>query len=207
MTAPAASIPLPTPTPVWHMYRALVGVGLFCGLLIVSVYEFTLPIIQRNKIEDGAVEQVPSDSEASDLVFAGFDADGALVGIALEASGMGYQDIVRVLYGYSFDKQAVIGIRVLESRETPGLGDRVETDTDWLEKNFVALDVRLTADGTALQNAVEFVKPGPDKQPWQIDGISGATITSRAIADMLSESTAVWIARVMAQRTDFRLED
>ena len=33
------------------MYRALVGVGLLCGLLIVSVYEITRPVIARNRAE------------------------------------------------------------------------------------------------------------------------------------------------------------
>ncbi len=56
--------------------------------------------------------------------------------------GMGYQDFIRLLYGYSPDDQAIIGIRVLESRETPGLGDRIETDADFLS-NFQRLDVAL----------------------------------------------------------------
>ena len=41
----------PTPPSVWHMYRAMVGVGVFCGLLIVSVFQVTLPMIERNKAE------------------------------------------------------------------------------------------------------------------------------------------------------------
>ena len=45
---------------------------------------------------------------------------------------MGYQDVIRVLYGYSFAEEAVVGIRVLESKETPGLGTRIETDPDFL---------------------------------------------------------------------------
>ena len=35
----------------WPMYRALVGVGVACGLLIVSVYVLTLPVIARNEAE------------------------------------------------------------------------------------------------------------------------------------------------------------
>ena len=33
------------------MYRAMVGVGLGCGLLIVSVYQLTGPTIARNRAE------------------------------------------------------------------------------------------------------------------------------------------------------------
>ena len=37
------------PTPVLKMYRALVGVGTLCGLLIVTVFVLTLPIIEQNQ--------------------------------------------------------------------------------------------------------------------------------------------------------------
>ena len=45
--------PQETPIPglVFKMYRAVVGVGLVCGLAIVTVFEVTRPIIARNKIE------------------------------------------------------------------------------------------------------------------------------------------------------------
>lgn len=216
-------------TPVWPMYRTLVSVGLACGLLIVSAYELTRPIIQRNKIaarqaavlqvlpgahasrtfrvdEAGAVTPVPPESEGEGLVFAGFDAQRRLVGLAIEAQGMGYQDVVRVLYGYSFEQQAVIGFRVLESRDTPGLGDRVETDPAFL-RNFEHLDVSLGADGKALAHPVEFVKQGLKVSPWQVDGITGATITSRAVALMIARSAATWIPRVAARRAEFRPEE
>ena len=49
-----------------------------------------------------------------------------IVGLAVEAQGMGYQDVIRVIYGYSFEQDAIVGIRVLESKETPGLGDKIE---------------------------------------------------------------------------------
>jgi len=41
----------PAPPSVWHMYRAMVGVGVICGLLIVTAFQVTLPIIERNKAE------------------------------------------------------------------------------------------------------------------------------------------------------------
>ena len=45
----------------WPLYRALVGVGIVCGLLIVSVYVLTLPVIARNEAEalqHGLVDRV-----------------------------------------------------------------------------------------------------------------------------------------------------
>ena len=58
------------------MYRALVGVGVACGLLIVSVYVLTLPVIARNEAEalQRAVLQVlPGAVAKASFVFA---ADG-----------------------------------------------------------------------------------------------------------------------------------
>ncbi len=211
---------------VWPMYRAVVGIGLVCGLAIVSVFELTGPVIQQNKIElrqkaifevlpeaiasaafrltdDNRFEPTSPDSEGSDLVFAGYDDQHSLVGLAIEARGMGYQDVVRLLYGYSIESESILGISVLESRETPGLGDRIETDEDF-QSNFGDLDVSLSPDGAAVAHPIEFVKQGKKTESWQIDGITGATITSRATADMLRESTVWWIPKIRRQMTDFR---
>ena len=212
------------------MYRAMVGVGLVCGLLIVTVFEVTLPAITRNKAE--ALERaifavlpeaassttyqyvdgqgflaVPSEasSPATDIVYAGYDAGGVLVGFAVEAQGMGYQDVVRILYGYAFDRDAVIGMRVLESRETPGLGDRIETDEAFLT-NFDRLDVSLSDDGS-IANPIVAVKHGTKNNAWEIDAITGATISSNAVADMLRLSTTRWIPLIRANLQDFNAEN
>lgn len=220
----SAPLQAPAPTPVWHLYRTLVGVGIVCGLLIVAVDEFTRPLIQANKVaarrqavlqvlpgavaartfrwQDGGYRPVADDSDGDGLAFAGYDAGQQLVGVAVEARGNGYQDEVRVLYGYAFAQQAVVGLRVLESRETPGLGDRAETDPGY-QQNFQALDVGLAAGGQALQHPIEFVKQGHKQHAWQIDGITGATVTSKAIATMLAASAAAVVPQLHAHRADF----
>lgn len=215
----------PAKARIWPMYRTVVGVGVFCALVIVIVFEVTRPIIERNKIEmrkqaifhvlpaakrmatfqqtdSGSFELAAAETEQNDLVFAGYDNNDQLVGLAIETQAMGYADVIRLIYGYSFEEQAVIGIRVLESRETPGLGDRIETDERFLQ-NFQRLDVRLNEHGDGLAHPIEFVKQGEKTADWQIDGISGATISSQATAKMLRESTAKWIPSVAARKTDF----
>ena len=54
------------PTSVWHMYRAMVGVGVMCGLLIVTVFQLTRPVIERNKAEalQRAIFQVLPDARS-----------------------------------------------------------------------------------------------------------------------------------------------
>jgi len=125
-------------------------------------------------------------------VFLAYDASGDLVGAVITGEGMGYQDIIRVLYAYSFDKNAIVGFKILDSKETPGLGDRVEIEPHFIA-NFEALDVRLNANGDALNNPIVTVKQGAKTNPWQLDGITGATITSEAIGDILQGSANTWV--------------
>ncbi len=74
--------------------------------------------------------------------FAAYDAAGKLAGIAAEGGAKGYADTVRIMFGYSPDCQCVVGIGVVSMRETPGIGDKIITDKDFLA-NFNALDVKL----------------------------------------------------------------
>jgi electron transport complex protein RnfG len=210
MSTPDVKFTIPPPNS-WHMIRALGGVGVLCSLLIVFTFQATLPTITRNKAEaleraifnvlPGAAtrasfqvtdsgELLPFEGEPRGeiLIYAGYDGAGRLVGIALEAQGQGFQDTIRLIYGYSPDKQQVIGMEVLESKETPGLGDKIIKDEDFLA-NFAALDATLKSDGSALENPIEAVKAGQKEQPWQIDGITGATISSKAVGDILRSST------------------
>ena len=140
------------------------------------------------------------------LVYAGYDDAQQLVGLAVEAQGMGYQDVIALIYGYSFAEQAIIGIQVLESKETPGLGDKIETDPAFLE-NFQGLDVSVRGDGSALANPIVPVKHGEKTQPWEVDGITGATISSVAIANLLDRSAQYWVPNIRSNLRDFQGED
>jgi electron transport complex protein RnfG len=94
---------------------------------------------------------------------------------------------------------------VLASKETPGLGDRIETDAAFL-KNFERLDVTLAEDHSAPANPIRAVKHGKKEHAWEVDGITGATISSVAIAAMLRDSTTFWIPRIRARLDDFQQE-
>lgn len=215
----------PAPTSTWHMYRAMVGVGVFCGLLIVSVFQVTRPIIERNKAEalqkaifhvlpsavtsatfrlndSGDFSALGEGAAGGQLVYVGYDESKALVGAAVEAQGMGYQDVIRLIYGYSFTDQAIIGIQVLDSKETPGLGDKIENDPEFLE-NFERLDVALAGDGSKLANPIVPVKHGEKTHPWEVDGITGATISSVAVANLLNASAGYWMPRLQSHVRDF----
>ena len=215
----------PAPPSAWHMYRAMVGVGVFCGLLIVSVFQVTRPLIERNKAEalqqavfhvlptartsrtyrldeSGDFKLLEGKAQGEQLVYAGYDEREELVGLAVEAQGMGYQDVIGLIYGYSFAEEAIIGIQVLESKETPGLGDKIETDPAFL-LNFERLDASLLDDQSAMANAIVPVRHGEKAHPWEVDGITGATISSVAVADILNRSAQYWTPLIRTHLRNF----
>ena len=196
-------------TPSFAMLRTLGGIAMLSGLLVVLVFQYTQPIIEENKriaIEQAVSRVIPGvvskkdfilgpdglfDAGGRDLkgekVYAAYDAKGELKGVALEAAATGYQDVIRILYGYNQDCQCVTGIKVLKMAETPGLGDKIAFDPDFL-KNFEALDARLNEAKNALENTIVTVKHGTKREQWEIDSISGATISSKAIGRMINDS-------------------
>jgi len=211
-------------TTAWEMYRSIVGIGAFCALLIVSVYQGTAGRIADNKARflasaiaqvlpavqstvevslDANGKLVAATEPANLPAFLGYGEDGELVGAVITAQAMGYADNITVLYSYSFDLEAIVGFKVLESKETPGLGDKVEIEPHFLA-NFEALDARLNDGGTALVNAIVTVKQGAKTEPWQLDGITGATITSDAIGVILNQGSSYWVPALERDARDFQ---
>lgn len=191
-----------------RMVLTLGGAGLISGIILVGVYLITLPIIMANRaealnaailrvvegteivepmvIEGGAL--VPYEGEASkapkgEIVYAGKDKDGNLVGYAIPAEGPGFQDTIVLLIGFDPKRRVIIGMEVLESRETPGLGDKIISDEHFLS-NFEALAVEPTIVG---------VKNGARANPNEVDTITGATISSKAVISILNKSMDTWL--------------
>jgi electron transport complex protein RnfG len=216
--------PDPTTAPVnsMKMLRTMVGIGILCALMIVLTFEATLPVIEVNKAEalekaifnvlPGIVKKqafqldqnenfivASDDGGEQQLIYAGYDQDDRLVGVAVEASGLGFQDILRILYGYDPREQTIVGFFVLESKETPGLGDKIEKDPNFLA-NFEALDVTLTEDLSTLENKVIPVKNGTKENAWEVDCITGATISSRAIGNIMGSSAETWVPIIFRNR-------
>jgi len=200
----------PQTTPANKMILVMGLVASICGVLIVGAFQGTQSAIADNKrimLERAVFKVLPGAATVREYAatptgiqlftgnmpqggvkfYAAYDQAGVLKGIAAEAAGKGYADLVRVLYGYDIQCQCIIGIGVVSIRETPGIGDKIITDQAFL-KNFEALDVRVNAELTALTNAVKVVKHGTKQNAWEIDAIAGATVTSKAVGRGINES-------------------
>lgn len=182
--------------------------GLLSGIIIVSVYEATLPTItayQARMLREAVFRVLPDVTEARRLVwhdgalvardreetgdeavFAGYDTSGRLVGYAIPSAGPGFQDTIKLLYGYLPGSRTISGMEVLDSRETPGLGDKIYKDAAFVgEFEDLAVDPEIRA-----------VKHGTGSAPNEVDAITGATISSKAVVRIINEGNARWLSRL-----------
>ena len=89
----------------------------------------------------------------------------------------GYSGDIAMIIGINFDG-SVAGVRVVEHKETPGLGDKVDLrKSDWI----------LSFNGKSLSN------PQPNawnvkKENGEFDQFTGATITPRAVIHQIAKT-------------------
>ena len=209
--APAQAVPfLP-------MIRTLGLVSLICGFSVTLAYQWTKPYVEENQritteravravlpqaaaqkafvLGPDGVAPAGADSPPEDTVYVGYDAAGKIVGVAARGASRGYADLVHVMYAYDPACQCINAVRVTKMNETPGLGDAVVKDAAF-QKNFEALDARVNGEGTALANRIVTVKHGTKREAWQIDAISGSTVSSKAIGRGLDQSAQRLVPRI-----------
>jgi electron transport complex protein RnfG len=203
------------PSPV-AMVRTLGLIAMFAGLSVVLAFQWTDPIIKEKELkalEKAVFQVIPGVDEttatrvslalsADGLVrldektagdanlFAVYDGSGKLAGLAMEGAAQGYQDLVHTLFAYDPGCECIVGLTITKSIDTPGMGDKhtVEGNQKFMA-NFKDLSVELTADKSNVAHPIETVKHGTKTNPWQVDAISGATISSRGIGNGLRAST------------------
>ena len=103
--------------------------------------------------------------------------DDQCKGWAFNASGAGFADkiILIVVVNKSFEK--MVGFSVLASNETPGFGDRITNS--YYRDQFAG----------APTDKLSLVKTGnPDQIDSDIVAVSGATISSQAVVDIINNT-------------------
>lgn len=117
-------------------------------------------------------------------VYIVLDADRPRAAVFPVVAPDGYHAAIHLLIGVSADG-VVTGVRVVDHRETPGLGDVIEAGkSDWI----------LQFDGKSLMS--------PDRAQWAVeddggsfDSITSATVTARAVVGGVRRALEFYEAR------------
>lgn len=202
---PAPQMPERAEVPSWRLISTLGMAGALAGLAIVLVFGWAEPRIAAHRaavlreaiqevlgaperyetlfVVDGALtETLPAGADSADYdqVYLGFDQADRAVGFAIPGEQPGYQDVVRLIFGYDAQADRLLGMRVLESKETPGLGDRIEKDTVFV------------GSFRGVLPPIEGVKAGSGTgDVSEVDMITGATISSRTVIDIINRRMEV----------------
>lgn len=219
MTTNAQSVPAQADVPSWRLLATLGGAGAIAGLLIVLAFIVTRPPIERYRAMQlrAAIEEVlraparadtlflvggaltdrpPAASKGIERIYRGLDGAGRTTGYAIVASEAGFQDQIQLMFGWSAASGEVLGIRILSTKETPGLGDKIEKP--YFTSQFAGAVAPLlgvkdsTAKGT---NASAIVM------------ITGATISSRTVIREINNAVVRWrplVATYESQRAEVK---
>lgn len=206
--APEQETPAAKEVSTFRLMATLTVAGALAGLLIVLVNQHTKPIIDKYKAEQlqKAVYEVlpgvvrygtyylvddmlslvlPEGAKEAEFkrVYIGYDNYSQLKGVAVSRGESGFQDVVQVIFGFDPATGKLQGMKVLESKETPGLGDKIFKDQAFVDQFFAAPDTPLVP-----------VKAGAGKGlPGEIDTITGATISSKVVIDIINHGLEEWM--------------
>jgi len=196
--------------PVWKSGVTLAVIAAFCTALVALTWQLTAPRIDANKkawlerslqpalaglffdspvtesmIRISPPHELPG-SEAA-IIYRVYAGEKPVAALFVVTARDGYAGPIRLLIGIAMDG-TVTGVRALEHRETPGMGDKIEiTKSDWV----------LQFDGHSLRD--------PEPGLWAIRGdggdfdqLTGASVTPRAIIKAIKQTLTYFGANRVA---------
>jgi Na+-translocating ferredoxin:NAD+ oxidoreductase subunit G len=204
MTAPADAQETRSEVPSWRLLATLGGAGAIVGLCIVLIYEWTLPRIEAHKagVLRAAIAEVLHAPERCDTlylqgtaltitrpagdaaktaerVFLGYGTGGRPIGYAITTSRTGFAEPIVLILGYDAGAHRMLGMKILSSKETPGIADKIEKPV-------------FTAQFAGAVAPLNGVKGKKGSGAGEIVMITGATISSRAVIRAINEAITRW---------------
>lgn len=175
------------------MLIVLTVTAIIVGAALAGFYQLVSPRIEANRLaeEKRAIFAVLEDARGYDIVereiltkrgketvqiFVGKDEAGEVAGLAFLAKGPGFQGIITMMVGLNVDMQTLANIQVIDQVETPGLGNKIS-------------EARFTDQfkGLHIKPRIEYIKNKKPEKPFQIQAITGATISSKAVVKIINE--------------------
>ena len=166
--------------------------GGFLTLALVAVDSYTAPIIKKNReltIKKTVLDalQIPYTPETIEEVFSKNvevrRVDGKTIyitrsgDISFQISGSGLWGPIDAVIALKPDKKTIKALRIIYQEETPGLGSRIA------EKSFLDRFV-----GKTVLPQLKMVPEGKAKGPNEVDAITGATLSSKALEKIINDN-------------------
>ena len=170
---------------VIHMLATLTLIGIISGALLSELNGWAAPKIEANRKAETerAIFVVQSDATNYEKVenvefelYEVFDDKKKSLGFAMPYEGNGFQGNIRLIVGIDRELTNLLGLEVLEQVETPGLGTKVTEEP--FTKQFVNIKV---------EPEISWVKGIEPSNSNEIQAITGATISSKAIVRIINE--------------------
>lgn len=164
-------------------------IGVLSGALLAWVYAAANPLIEENRrraTKEAVIAVLPGTSKVKIMkagkvrLFMGQDKNGRQTGLAFPAEPAGFQGKIKMMIGMDPKLKKTIGLAILENVETPGLGSRIT------EKSFQAQFAGLSGE----REIILLKNQAPDKKKNQVEAITGATISSRAVTAGINKEIA-----------------
>ena len=147
----------------------LMVVTLIAALALALTNHYTVYQIEMQKelaIKESLNKVIVADSfSEEEQYYDAYDEEENMIGRVLKVEAPGYSSIIIALAGIDLENK-ITGIDVVSQQETPGLGANIE------KENFLKQFIGKGEDELKLK-----------KDGGEIDAITGATISSRAITD------------------------
>jgi electron transport complex protein RnfG len=184
------------------MIIVLTAVMVLSGLVLAATFSGLSSRIEANREAalNASLASIFSSETDGDLRFEELESGGPTIyrattgaadalGFAVRVQAQGYGGTITMLVGLSTGLDELLGIEVVEQVETPGLGGNITDDS--FKRQFVGLDA---AEPIGWVKNVE-----PDPGANEIQAISGATITSKAVVSGMNNTLADAIDTIRRQ--------
>jgi len=165
---------------------------------LVAVDYYTAPLIRKNEAlktkmrvldalgipytEESIEKEFSENVKADSVKWAKFyiSTDG---NIAFEMAGSGLWGPISGILALSSDLETIRGISIIHQEETPGLGGRI-AERDFLDR----------FRGKKITPELKIVKPGKASANNEVDGITGATSSSKAFESIINSQSKEYIS-------------
>ena len=190
--------PLKLKKAVFLAASMLAAFSLATSIMIAYTHYKTAPIIEKNQHEflmQSLAAVMPVDSYDNDLIADSFSLNHSLLSkddsviypafknsnpagaIITAVAANGYNGRIKIILGVNYSGE-IYAVRVVEHKETPGLGDPIEIKrSNWIEQ----------FSGKSITNPLPTAW-AVKKDDGQFDQLTGATITPRAVVESVKNA-------------------